>query len=51
MESRVESSAQCNGHVNAEEESDPVPDKIEPFTLRRVKSKGLSPEVSMHLLY
>ena len=46
----VETSSQCNGHVtavNAEEENDPVPDEIKPVTLRHVKSRGLSPEVSI----
>ena len=42
----IESNGQCNGHLTGEEESDPVPDEIKPFSLRRVKSKGFSPEVS-----
>lgn len=42
----IESNGQCNGHLASEEESDPVPDEIKPFSLRRVKSKGFSPEVS-----
>lgn len=40
-----ETSAQCNGHVNGDEESDPFPDEIKPVTLRHVKnSRGFSPE-------
>lgn len=37
--------------MNGEEENDPFPDEIKPVSLRRVKSKGFSLDVSMDYLF